>query len=69
MCIFCAGVPMVASVGALAHSKQREQIRKAEEQGRPAPRLVIPAGRATVGVMGALMICSLIYHTQLKIPY
>ena len=69
MCVFCAAVPMAASVGALAHAKQREQIRNAEAQGKPAPRMVLPAGRVTLGVVGALMIGSLIYHTQLKIPY
>jgi hypothetical protein len=69
MCVFCAAVPIAASLGAMANSKQRQQIRLAEKQGKPPKKFIIPAGRATVGVLGGLVVCSVIYHTQLKIPY
>jgi hypothetical protein len=53
----------------MANSKQRLLIRRAEEQGRATPKVFIPAGKATLGLIGGLMICSVIYHTQLKLPY
>jgi hypothetical protein len=69
MCIFCAAIPVAGSLGAMASSKQRLQIRQAEEQGKAPPKPFIPAGKAALGVIGGLMICSAIYHTQLKLPY
>ena len=69
MCVFCAAVPVAASLGAMANSKQRQQIRLAEEQGKAPKKIVIPAGRATAGVIGGLIVCSVIYHTQLKLPF
>jgi hypothetical protein len=67
MCVFCAAVPVAAALGAKANSKQRQRIRLAAEQGKPLPRIRIPASYATPGVMGALVICSIIYHTQIKV--
>ena len=69
MCVFCAAVPIAGTLGAMANSKQRKQIHLAEEQGNPPPRLKIPAGYATAGVIGVLVICSAIYHTQTKLPF
>jgi hypothetical protein len=69
MCIFCAAIPVAGSLGAMASSKQRLQIRQAEEQGKTSPKYVLPAGKVTLGVIGGLVVCSAIYHTQLKIPY
>jgi hypothetical protein len=69
MCVFCAAVPAAATLGAWANSKQRQQIRQAEEQGKPLPRIIVPARYATAGIVSGLVICSIIYHTQLKISY
>ena len=68
MCIFCAAVPAAATLGALVNSKQRQRIQQAEKQGKPLPRIIVPVGYATAGVVGGLVICSFIYHTQLKLP-
>ena len=69
MCVFCAAIPVAGSLGAMERSKQRLQIRQAQEQGKVPPQLAIPAGKATLAVIGGLVVCSAIYHTQLKIPY
>ena len=69
MCVFCAAVPIAGTLGAMANSKQRKQIHLAEEQGKKPPRLKIPAGYATASVIGVLVICSAIYHTQTKLPF
>jgi hypothetical protein len=69
MCIFCAAIPVAGSLGAMTSSKQRLRTRQAEEQGKAPPKLVIPAGKVTLGIIGGLVVCSAIYHTQLKIPY
>ena len=69
MCVFCAAIPTAASLGAYANSKQKERVRKAAEQGKPAPRMIIPAGRVTAGAIVALVICSVVYHTQVRVPY
>ncbi len=69
MCVFCAAIPVAGSLGAMVTSKQRLGIRRAEEQGQTPPKSFLPAGKATLGLIGGLVICSAIYHTQLKLPY
>ena len=69
MCIFCAAIPLAASVGAAANSKQKRQIHFAEEQGTPPPRVTLTAGRATAIIVSGLVVCSIIYHTHLTLPY
>ena len=69
MCLFCAAIPVAASIGAAANSKQKQLLHQAEEKGTPPPHVTIPAGRATLVVVGVLTVGSILYHTQLKLPY
>jgi hypothetical protein len=69
MCVFCAAIPVAGSLGVMVNSKQRLQIRQAEEQGKTTPKVFIPAGKVTLGVIGGLVVCSAFYHTQFKIPF
>ena len=69
MCVFCAAVPVAATLGAYANSKQRQEAKQAEAEGKEPPRKKISAGPATAVVVGGLVICSVIVHTQLNIPF
>ena len=68
MCVFCAGIPVAASLGAYANSKQKEQAKQAEAEGKVPPRQIIPARPATILVVSGLLVGSLIVHTQLDLP-
>jgi len=68
MCVFCAAVPVAATLGAHANSKQRQAAKLAEAEGKTLPKRKISAGPATAIVIGGLVICSVIVHTQLNVP-
>ncbi len=68
MCVFCAAVPVVVSLGAKEQSRQARESREADEQGKPAPAKRLPAGRVTVAAVGVLVTASVIYHTHTLIP-
>ena len=68
MCMFCAMVPMAASLGTAAQAKQREKRKQAELEGKPVPRAVIPAGTATILLTAGLVMASIIYHTTAYQP-
>jgi hypothetical protein len=53
MCIFCAGIPVTAAVGAKLNA---DQLKKEESRRLPIPKI-------TAGLIGLLAICSAIYHT------
>jgi uncharacterized membrane protein YidH (DUF202 family) len=67
MCIFCAAIPAVAAVGTAAHGQQREAARKAEREGRPAPKPKVPPAKAAGVLVVALVIASVVYHTHLPV--
>ncbi len=68
MCVFCAAVPVVASLGAREQSRQAREAREAAEQGKPAPAKRLPAGWVTIVAVGVLITGSVIYHTHTLIP-
>ena len=68
MCVFCAAVPVAATLGTYVNSKQRQAAKLAEAEGKALPRKKIAAGPATAVVIGGLVICSVIVHTQLNVP-
>lgn len=67
MCIFCAAIPAVAAAGTAAHGHQREAARQANCDGHPIPKPQLPAAKTTLALMAALVIASVIYHTQLRV--
>jgi hypothetical protein len=69
MCVFCAAVPVAATVGTYANSKQRLKAQQAEAEGKTRPKEIISAGPATAMVIGGLVVCSVIVHTQLNVPF
>jgi hypothetical protein len=62
MCVFCAAIPMSASLGAAMMGKQTEKRRQAEAHGNPSPPDAISVGKVTVAVTGGLIVCSAVYH-------
>ncbi len=63
MCIFCAAIPLSATVGAAASGKQRQQ--RAEHAAATGDDLVpraVPTLKITAAVTGGLIVCSAVYH-------
>ena len=64
MCVFCAAVPAVMSVGTAVQGRQREQ-RKATEARGETPRLPsLPVGTGTTLATTGLAVAAVIYHTH-----
>jgi hypothetical protein len=68
MCIFCAAIPVTASLGARARSRQLRQARLAEERGETPLRRVVPVGPLTAAAVSGLVIASVVYHTHFHGP-
>jgi hypothetical protein len=62
MCIFCAAIPATAAVGAKLNARQIEARKNAETEGGQPPAEQ-PIAKVTLGVMGLLLISSVVYHT------
>lgn len=65
MCLFCAAIPMAASLGTASAGKQLEKRRECEARGEVPPKVLIPAGKATPVIVVGLLVSSAIYHTIL----
>lgn len=64
MCMFCAGIPTVVTVGMAAVVQQRTAEKTAAAQGQPRPQPRWPAGRLTAAAVIMLGIGSAIVHTH-----
>lgn len=62
MCMFCAAIPMSASVGAALMGQQKEKRRQAEAHGEPLPPNPVSVGKVTLVVTSGLIVCSTVYH-------
>ncbi len=72
MCIFCAAIPAVAAAGAAVHGKQVEARCRARETGLDQPEAKAPGATSplsklpvpaiTAGVVGALVLGSVLTH-------
>jgi hypothetical protein len=60
--MFCAAIPMSASVGAAVIGKQKEKTLEAQSRGEISPQSRVPIGKATLVVTRSLVICSVVYH-------
>ncbi len=64
MCIFCAAIPLSATLGAAAAGKQHQahaqaQVPDASADLAPRP---LPTLKLTAAVTGGLIVCSAVYH-------
>ena len=64
MCMFCAAIPTAATLGVVVTSKQRTAEKLALAEGKPAPRRRLATGPITAGVVGLLVVGSVVYHTH-----
>ncbi len=62
MCMFCAAIPMSASVGVALMGQQKEKRRQAEAHEESSPPNTVSAGKVTLVVTSGLIICSAVYH-------
>jgi membrane protein required for beta-lactamase induction len=66
MCMFCAAVPTVATLGLAARAEQQRKVKEATARGEPPPRPLMSAGKATAATLVAIVAMSVIYHTQVS---
>jgi hypothetical protein len=64
MCMFCAAIPMASTLGVVVSSKQRTAQKAAQAEGKPLPRRRVATGPITAGVVAALVVGSVYYHTH-----
>lgn len=65
MCIFCAAIPATLAVGANVNAKQLRERRKTEERSETSlEKKQLPAGKITLIAAGALVVASVVYHSQ-----
>jgi hypothetical protein len=65
MCMFCAAIPATLAVGANLNAKQIRERHKTDERGElVAEKKQAPVGKITVIAAGALLVASVVYHTQ-----
>ena len=68
MCVFCAAIPATLAVGANLNAKQTREQRGAEEsqEALPAKNRTL-AGKFTLFTIGALVVASVVYHSQFNV--
>ena len=66
MCVFCAAVPTVATLGLAARAEQKRKAQEAVARGEPPPRPIAPAGKATAAALAAIVVAAVVYHTQIS---
>ncbi len=67
MCIFCAAVPATLAVGVSLKAKQARDLREAQVRDETLPKeKEIPVMKITLTVAGALVVASVVYHSQLS---
>jgi hypothetical protein len=62
MCMFCAAIPMSASVGTVLARKQRRCFLEAQAKGQISAYDKLPIRNLTLATTGGLIVCSAIYH-------
>jgi hypothetical protein len=58
---------MAATLGTVVSSKQRTTLKTAQVAGKPMPRRRIATGPITAGVVGLLVVGSVVYHTHFPV--
>jgi hypothetical protein len=62
MCMFCAAIPMSASVGTALARKQTQRFIEAQANGQTPAKQRLPMRNVTLAVTGGLIVCSAVYH-------
>ncbi len=62
MCMFCAAVPVAASVGITITAKHKEKRREMLSRGQVPLHLSVSPGQATTAVVTVLIASAMIYH-------
>jgi hypothetical protein len=62
MCMFCAAIPMSASVGTVLARKQRRRFLEAQVNGQIPAHEELPLRNLTLVATGGLIVCSAVYH-------
>ncbi len=64
MCVICAAVPAVATLGTAADGEQRKRQKELEARGAPTARRQYPIRMLTALAMLVLFLASAFYHTH-----
>ncbi|MFZ1472356.1 MAG: hypothetical protein WAV74_09995 [Anaerolineae bacterium] len=64
MCVFCASLPAVLSIGVATRADQRRQQQHAEQAGEPVSPPLLPAGPITALTLAGIVAAAVISHTQ-----
>ncbi len=67
MCMFCAAMPTVVTMGVVANARQRTAEREAQARGVAVRRPRVRPAPITAGVMVLLLIGSVVYHTRVLV--
>ncbi len=62
MCVFCAAVPLVSSVGVAITHKENEKRQEMRKRGEVPPPSRFSPAKGTAVVVGMLLVGSAIYH-------
>jgi hypothetical protein len=65
MCVFCAAVPLAASVGMAITYQDNEKKREMRQHGQVPPRSLVSPGKVTSAVVATLIAGSVVYHVAI----
>jgi len=65
MCLFCAAVPTVLSLGFAARHEQRKQQTQAATRGLAPVIPSVPIGQLTAAALAVVVAAAVAYHTHL----
>jgi hypothetical protein len=65
MCMFCAAVPTVLSLGLAARHEQRKQQAQAATRGLAPVTPSVPIGQLTTAALAVTVVAAVVYHTHL----
>jgi hypothetical protein len=65
MCMFCAAVPTVLSLGFAARHEQRKKQAEAAERGQSPVSPAVPISQLTTVAAAVAVVAAVVYHTHL----
>ena len=65
MCVFCAAVPLAASVGMAITYQDNEKKREMRQHGQVPRRSLVSPGKVTTAVVAVLIAGSVVYHVAI----
>jgi hypothetical protein len=64
MCMICASIPATMALGVSAHARQKRKRSEAAARGEAPKSPAIPAGKASVTALVALVLVASLIHSQ-----